>query len=503
MFGGIARRDPGRPCLLLDDERILTYGDVDARAAALAGALAERGAGPGDRVVAQVDKSADAVALHLACLRAGLVHVPLNPAYTPAEVAFFAGDAEATVFVGRPGSDLPELPAGCRAETLGDRGDGSLGALAARSAPFTGTGSPDLSQPAAMLYTSGTTGRSKGAVLSGRNLVANARALAEAWQFRPDDVLLHVLPVFHVHGLFVALHCAFAVGASIRFHRRFEVAAVRGDLRRSTVLMGVPTHYHRLLADPDFGADDCAPMRLFTSGSAPLPAAEHHRFTARTGHRIVERYGMTETMILTTNPYDGERVAGTVGFPLPGVELRVVDDRGERAAPGATGSVEVRGEGIFLGYWRLAEKTAASFRDDGWFVTGDVGSLDAEGRLTLVGRSGDLIISGGYNVYPTEVEAVLDTVDGVAESAVIGVADPDLGEHVVAVIVAKPGASVDEDDLRAACEVRLARFKHPRRYIRVDQLPRNAMGKVQKTELRRAAPLSGSSGSGGCDEERA
>ncbi len=339
--------------------------------------------------------------------------------------------------------------------------------------------------PAAMLYTSGTTGRSKGALLSCHNLVANAHALHDAWRFEPGDVLLHVLPVFHVHGLFVALHCAFLAGAQVRFHGRFDVSRVRSDLRGSTVLMGVPTHYHRLLDEPDFDGSDCRTMRLFTSGSAPLPSAEHDEFARRTGHRIVERYGMTETMILTTNPYDGDRVAGTVGYPLPGVDLRVVAEDGEPVPADTVGSVQVRGDGVFLGYHGMPDRTAEAFRPGGWFVTGDLGRLDASGRLTLAGRASDMVISGGLNIYPKEIEAVLDAVDGVRESAVIGVADPDFGEAVVAVVVPHPGSELDERRLQAACDTALARFKHPRRYVTVAELPRNAMGKIQKNELRR------------------
>ena len=458
---GTAWDEPDRPCLVTDGGTV-TYAELDERAARLAGALLARGATVGGRVVVQVDKSVDAVALYLACLRAGIVYVPLNTAYTEAEVGAFVDDAGASLLV--DGRVLGEL-------------------LATDAAP-----SPIVERrgtdPAAMLYTSGTTGRSKGALLSCRNLVANARALIDAWRFEPDDVLLHVLPVFHVHGLFVALHCAFGVGATVRFHRRFDVPAVRAELGRSTVLMGVPTHYHRLLADPGFGADDCDGMRLFTSGSAPLPAVEHEAFAARTGHRIVERYGMTETMILTSNPYDGDRVAGTVGFPLDGVELRVVGDDGGELPPGEVGIVEVRGDGVFLGYWQLPDRTAASFHD-AWFVTGDLGALDDVGRLTLVGRASDLVISGGLNVYPKEVEAVLTSVAGVTDCAVVGAPDPDLGEAVVAFVVTDPGAPVDDDLLAGACDGVLARFKHPRSYRFIDELPRNAMGKVQKAELRR------------------
>ena len=459
---GVAAREPGRSCLHTADG-ITTYGQLADRSASLAGALAQRGVTVGDRVASQVGKSVDAVALHLACIRSGVVHVPLNTAYTPTEVRALVDDAGAAVLVD----------------------DGVLADLVADDAPPAPVVPRSGDDPAAMLYTSGTTGRSKGALLSCRNLVANARALVDAWRFTSDDVLLHVLPIFHVHGLFVALHCALAVGAEVRFHERFDVAATRRDLRRSTVMMGVPTHYRRLLADDDLGRADCASVRLFTSGSAPLPAADHREFADRTGHHIVERYGMTETMILTSNPYDGDRVPGTVGFPLAGVELRVADDAGRPVGVGVDGTVEVRGDGVFLGYWGLPEATAQAFRDDGWFVTGDIGALDDEGRLTLHGRATDTVISGGLNVYPKEVEAVLESVTGVAECAVVGAPDPDLGEVVAAFVVLDPGAAVDEDLLAAACEGVLARFKHPRRYLFVDALPRNAMSKVQKTELRR------------------
>ena len=493
---GVALRSPDRPCLLVDDGTTLTYGELHHRSAQLAGALRSAGVGAGDRAVVQVDKSSDAVALYLACLRTGAVHVPLNTAYTPAEVSSFLEDSGASLFVGGPGRDVPAVPGRCRVETMAADGSGSLPEIAASVEPDHAVADRRGEDPAAMLYTSGTTGRSKGALLSCRNLTSNARALHEAWRFRPDDVLVHVLPVFHVHGLFVALHCAFLAGARVRFHRRFDTGCVRADLRRSTVMMGVPTQYRRLLGDEAFGRDDCASMRLFTSGSAPLAADEHDRFERRTGHRILERYGMTETMILTSNPYDGERVAGTVGFALPGVDLRVADDEGRPVAAGARGTVEVRGDGVFLGYHGLPDTTAESFRHGGWFVTGDIGTLDEAGRLTLAGRASDMIISGGLNVYPKEVEAVLDSVDGVSESAVIGLPDADFGEAVVAVIVTETDAGVSERRLRAACSASLARFKHPRRYVTVERLPRNAMGKVQKSQLRHRLrpPASGDAG---------
>ena len=486
----LAGIDPSRTALEVPDGATWTYGDLDREAAALAGALQASGAGVGDRVVVQVDKSLEAVALYLACLRIGAVFVPLNTAYTPAEVAFFVDDAAPTVLVARPDAPLPPSAHRPEVRTLGPDGDGTLVGLASVVEPVGSAVRRGADDWAAMLYTSGTTGRSKGSMLSCRNLVANARALIDAWRFEADDVLIHVLPIFHVHGLFVALHCALGVGARVRFHLRFDADAVVADLPGSTVLMGVPTHHHRLLAHPGLDRDRCAGMRLFTSGSAPLPADEHDAFAARTGHRIVERYGMTETMILTSNPYDPHpagtaRIAGTVGFPLDGVELRVRADDGEPAAMDEPGAVEVRGPGVHLGYWHLPERTAEAVTDDGWFRTGDVGSLDAEGRLTLAGRAGDMIITGGLNVYPKEIEQVLDRAPGVEESAVVGVPDPDFGEAVVAVIVAEADAEVDEVALRAACDAHLARFKHPKRYVVVDELPRNAMGKVTKADLRR------------------
>jgi malonyl-CoA/methylmalonyl-CoA synthetase len=459
LVAGVA---PDRPCLLLPDGSAWTYGDLDARSALLVGALIDAGVTTDDRVVVQVDKSADAVALYLACLRLGAVFVPLNTAYTPTEVAAFVDDARPALVINN--ARLRSMAGISRAvHELVERRD---------------------DDPAAMLYTSGTTGRSKGAVLSVQNLVSNARALIDAWRFGPDDVLVHVLPAFHVHGLFVALHCALAVGAAVRLHPRFDVDVVLGDLGRSTVLMGVPTHYHRLLADPRLDASRCAGMRLFTSGSAPLPAHEHEAFAARTGHRIVERYGMTETMILTSNPHDGDRLPGTVGFPLEGIDLRVADAAGSPVPAGTVGTVEVRGPNVFLGYWGRPDATAAAMRDDGWFVTGDRGALDAEGRLTLVGRASDLIITGGYNVYPKEVEQALDLLPNVDESAVLGVPDDDLGEVVVAAVVLAPGATGPDADAVAEACAHLARFKHPRRVDVVAELPRNAMGKVRKDVLR-------------------
>ncbi len=465
----------------------ITFGQLFDRSAQLSGALVAGGAAVGDRVVAQVDKFPDAFALYLACLRAGLVYVPLNTAYTPSEVAFFLTDAGAHTLVCRPGTEdsLADAAAAVAVvHTLGAAHSGSLPRRAAEVDPFVGVTDRSDDDLACMLYTSGTTGRSKGAMLTHRNLAANGQALHQVWAFEPADVLLHILPIFHVHGLFVALHCALLNASEVIFLPGFDVPTVRRELLRSTVMMGVPTHYTRLLDDPAFGAADCANVRLFTSGSAPMTEQVFNQFTERTGHRICERYGMTETGILTSNPYDGERVAGTVGYPLPGVELKVLTEDGTPAAVGENGMVWVRGEHVGPGYWQLPEKTAEERSDDGFFRTGDVGCLDSTGRLTLAGRAGDMIISGGYNVYPKEIELVLDETPGVVESAVVGLPHPDFGEGVVAFV------ATDHDDtaltaaLEAACSEHLARFKHPKHYFFVDALPRNAMGKVQKAQLR-------------------
>ncbi len=458
-----------------------TYRDVDDRSAAMAGALREQGVAVGDRVVAQIDKSADAVALYLACLRVGAVYLPLNTAYTPAEVGYFIDDAMPAVVIARPGT-LTALSV--PVAHLGVNGVGDFADLAASAAPFVDVVERQADDLAAMLYTSGTTGRSKGAMLTHGNLESNAVALHDVWRFGPDDVLLHTLPIFHVHGLFVALHCAMLSGNEVIFLPRFDVDVVLEHLPQATVMMGVPTQYTRLLTDDRFDESACSTIRLFTSGSAPMTAAVHDEFTERTGHRILERYGMTEAGMITSNPYDGDRVPGTVGFALPGVDLRVADGDGRAVAVGETGVVEIRSPGLFAGYWQLPDKTAAEFRPGGWFVTGDVGSLDDEGRLTLEGRSSDMIISGGYNVYPKEIEMVLDAVPGVLESAVIGVPHADFGEAVVAIVVRDGTVEVTDDDLAASLDGLLARFKHPKAYVAAESLPRNAMSKVQKAELR-------------------
>lgn len=465
-------------CLASPDGARLTYREVEARADAFAGVLRVHGAEPGDRVVTKVQKSPDAVALYLACLRLGAVFVPLNPAFTPTEQAFYLEDAEPAVFVNEPG-DPPDPTAPTL--TLGIDSTGTLADHARTTEPLDGIvrrGPDDL---AAMLYTSGTTGRPKGAMLTHAGLVANGQALHDAWGFGPDDRLIHPLPIFHAHGLFVALHCIMLSGGQTMLLPRFSVDHVIDALPSATVMMAVPTIYTRLLADPRFDAGRCDGIRLLTSGSAPMTAAVHEQVTARTGHHILERYGMTEAGMITTNPLDGERVPGTVGFALPGYELRVTGPGG--ACPtGVPGVVEIRGSHLFAGYWKLPDKTAEAYRDDGYFVTGDVGSLDEDGRLTLQGRSSDMIISGGENVYPKEIELCLDEAPGVVESAVVGLPDDDLGETVVAFVVATDG--YDEDVVRARIEGHLAPFKRPRRYEVVDELPRNAMGKVQKSLLR-------------------
>jgi len=471
----------------------LTYRDVDHRAALMAAVVRDLGVGVGDRVVVQVDKSSDNVALYLACLRIGAVFLPLNTAYTITEVEYFVHDADPALIIARPGT-LGELSPTVR--HLGSQGEGSFAEAADAAEPLHDIVHRDDDDTAAMLYTSGTTGRSKGAMLTHANLESNAIALHDIWGFEPDDVLLHALPIFHVHGLFVALHCAMLGGNEVIFLPAFDVEAVCSQLPGATVMMGVPTQYTRLLADSRFDAATCGSVRLFTSGSAPMTEAVHGDFTARTGLQIVERYGMTEAGMITSNPYEpsghpgGGRVPGTVGFPLPGVDLRVSDDAGEPVPVGDTGVVEIRSPGLFAGYWQMPDKTAAEHRPGGWFITGDVGSVDAKGRLTLEGRASDMIISGGYNVYPKEIEMVLDQVAGVRETGVVGVPHPDFGEAVVAIVVRDDAESISDGELTASLDAALdgvlARFKHPKHYVVADELPRNAMSKVQKAALRAA-----------------
>ena len=439
------------------------------------------GLGPGDRLVAQTHKSADAVFLYLACLRAGVVYIPLNITYTSHELSYFLEDARPSLVVADPA--IPAQP-GPLWRTLAADGSGTFSAESRSVVPFADIAPTAAEDVAVIVYTSGTTGRSKGAMLTHTNLVSNAVALHQIWAFEPGDVLLHVLPIFHVHGLMVALHTAMLNGSEVVFLPSFEVDEVIRELPLATVLMGVPTHHTRLLADERFDADLVVGMRLFTSGSAPMTAVVHEAFSQRTGHRILERYGMSEAGMITSNPYEGDRVAGTVGFPLPGVEIRVCEENGRELEPGGTGVIEVRGPNVFVGYWEQPDKTQEVFRADGFFVTGDVGRLDTEGRLTLEGRDSDMIISGGLNVYPKEVEMLLDDSEAVAESAVVGLPHPDLGEAVTAFIVPAAGSKFDLDAVVQSLDGVLARFKMPKRYIVIDTLPRNVMGKVQKSELR-------------------
>ena len=448
--------DLGRTFLERPDGSRLSYGDVVELSGRVARVLQELGVAPGDRVAAQVEKSAEALMLYLGSLRAGAVYLPLNTAYTEGEIRYFLGDAEPTLFVCRPELEGPMAELGRELGvphvlTLGEHGDGSLWAkvlAAGADAADVPRGKDDL---AAFLYTSGTTGRSKGAMLSHGNLASNAATLRDAWHFTADDRLLHALPIFHTHGLFVATNITLMAGGSLLYLPRFDLGEMMRLLPKATAMMGVPTFYTRLLSRPDFTRELVAHMRLFVSGSAPLSAETHKEFSARTGHAILERYGMTETNMNTSNPYEGERIPGSVGMPLPGVEIRVSDPETGAVLPqGEVGMIEIRGPNVFKGYWRMPEKTKAEFREDGYFISGDLGYVDPRGYIYISGRGKDLIISGGFNVYPAEVEAAIEALPGVAECAVIGVPHADFGEGVVAVVTAKPGASLDEqaDDRR-------------------------------------------------------
>ncbi|SLN50413.1 Long-chain-fatty-acid--CoA ligase [Pseudoruegeria aquimaris] len=467
----------------------MTYASFIEKTGRMAHALQAVGLEPGDRVVVQAEKSVEMVILYGATIRAGGVFLPLNTAYTHDEVSYFVNDAAPRILVCDPAQAEGLAPiaakAGARVLTLDAAGQGSLTAgLEAHPSGF----EPVARAPgdlAALLYTSGTTGRSKGAMLSHDNLLSNTLALVDLWQITDQDTLIHALPIFHTHGLFVALNTSFLAGARVHFLRSFDKDAILDAMGHATMLMGVPTFYTRLLDDPRLTRERAAGMRLFVSGSAPLLAETHVAFTERTGHRILERYGMTETNMNTSNPYDGERRAGTVGQPLPGVELRLTDpETGEEVPDGAVGMIEVRGPNVFSGYWQMPEKTAAELRDNGFFITGDLGQMSEDGYLSIVGRAKDLIITGGYNVYPKEIEDVLNDLDGISESAVFGVPDADFGEAIVAAIVPLPGATPDIDAITAAVAEKLARFKHPRRYEVMEALPRNTMGKVQKNVLR-------------------
>jgi malonyl-CoA/methylmalonyl-CoA synthetase len=479
-----------REAVFLETEsgRCYTYADLDRETARVASLLTNLGLAKGDRVAAQVEKSPAALFLYLGALRAGLAYLPLNTAYQRGELGYFLKDAEPRVVVCRP--EMLETFAALAHEsgdpklyTLDERGGGSLAeAVAAAPDRFETVATSDADL-AVIIYTSGTTGRSKGAMVTHGNIASNGEVLRDYWRFTERDVLLHMLPIFHVHGLFVAVHPILLAGAKLLFHAKFDARAALAALPRASAMMGVPTFYVRLLAEPGFDRRLVAHMRLFVSGSAPLLLDTFAEFQSRTGHTILERYGMSEAGMITSNPYEGERRGGTVGFPLPGVSVRVRD--GERECdPGEAGGIEIRGANVFAGYWRMPEKTREEFTADGWFKTGDVGQWSADGYLSIVGRAKDLIISGGYNVYPKEIELVIDALPGVAESAVVGVPHPDFGEAVAAIVVKTQGATIDEAAVIAHVKSQIANYKVPKRVVFVAELPRNAMGKVQKNVLR-------------------
>jgi malonyl-CoA/methylmalonyl-CoA synthetase len=483
--------DGSRPLLWTDGGHALSYAQVHEGCGRLASFLAGLdGVGKGDRIAVQVEKSPEALILYLACLRAGLVFLPMNSAYTADEVSHLVGDAAPKVLVCRPeDEDRSRAIAGDHGVphlfTLDADGTGSLTVAASTGSPDFGIVACAAGDLAAMLYTSGTTGKPKGAMLSHDNLLANGRALVESWRFTAADVLLHALPIHHAHGLFVACHCVLLAGAGMVWLPRFDVDGVIDALPRASVFMGVPTFYTRLLASDRLTPATTAHMRLFTSGSAPLLAETHSRFTERTGHAILERYGMTETGMNTGNPYDGERRPGSVGVPFPGVEVRVVGDDGATPLPPETvGAIQVKGANVMVGYWGMPEKTREEFTADSWFKTGDQGLIDGDGYLHIVGRAKDMIISGGFNVYPKEVESVIDALPGVVESAVVGVPHPDFGEAAVAVVVGTAGGRPDEAAILRHLKAHLANYKVPKRLFFVDELPRNTMGKVGKALLR-------------------
>jgi malonyl-CoA/methylmalonyl-CoA synthetase len=476
---------PEQPVLLIPNGPVVHYDELAAESARIAHALVAAGCRSGDRVAVQTDKLWSVAALYLACLRAGLVYLPLNTGYQRGELSYFFGNAEPRVIVCRPEAEsaIASLAPGATVLTLGQAG----GSLTDRARGLPATFDTVTSQPddlAAIIYTSGTTGRAKGAMLTHRNLGSNALALVDRWGFTRGDVLLHALPIYHVHGLFVAIHCVLLSGSRMLWLAKFDPQEVRALLPRATVMMGVPTFYTRLLADPSFGASDCRSMRLFVSGSAPLLPETFSEFQRRTGFTILERYGMSETGMNTSNPLAGERIAGTVGPALPGVSVRVVDAEGNPCAAGEVGGIEVKGPNVFAGYWRMPEKMREEFTADGFFRTGDVGEILPNGYVRIVGRAKDLIITGGLNVYPKEIEEKIDALPGVVESAVIGVPDPDFGEAVTAIVVTRSGHALTEHDVIAMLKAEIANFKVPKRVHFVDDLPRNAMGKVQKNVLR-------------------
>ncbi len=477
------------PFLILPDDRVITHAEFLAKAAQYAHQITAYGLVAGDRLAVQIGKSANALAVYAACVQAGVIFLPLNTAYTGAEVEYFIDNSGAKLVLcdGEKQADIAPIcdRLHARLDIMNADGSGSFDDAARQHPTEFDTVDRAPNDLAAFLYTSGTTGRSKGAMLSHENLLSNSQVLVDHWRFGADDVLLHALPIFHTHGLFVATNVCLLAGCAMRFYAGFDRDLIIRDIPKATSLMGVPTFYTRLMDDPRFDRDLTKNMRLFISGSAPLLAETHIQFEERTGHRILERYGMTETNMNTSNPYDGERRAGTVGHALPGVEIKVCDpETGAELPTGEIGVLEVRGPNVFQGYWQMPEKTREELRENGFFITGDLAYIDDRGYVTIVGRSKDLIISGGYNIYPKEIELILDDQAGILESAVVGVPHPDFGETVVAILVPAQGATPDTDTIKTSVEGQLARFKQPRSYQIMDSLPRNTMGKVQKNILR-------------------
>ena len=487
LFDGID--DPSRLAIETADNKRITYGDLIAMAGRMANVLVNSGVKIGDRVAAQTEKSVSGLVLYLATVRAGAVYLPLNTAYTLNELDYFITDAEPSLIVCDPskaeGLRVIAAKVNAKVETLGADGKGSFTDAAKTMSPDFATVPRTDDDLAAILYTSGTTGRSKGAMLSHDNLASNSLTLIDFWRFTENDVLIHALPIYHTHGLFVASNVTLFARASMIFLPKLDPVQIINLMDRATVLMGVPTFYTRLLQSPSLSRETTKHMRLFISGSAPLLADTHREWMARTGHAVLERYGMTETNMNTSNPYDGERVPGAVGPALPGISVRITDPESGTPLPReAIGMIEVKGPNVFKGYWRMPEKTKAEFRDDGFFITGDLGKIDANDYVHILGRGKDLVISGGFNVYPKEIESEIDAMPGVVETAVIGVPHADFGEGVTAVVVTDGKGTVDEAKVMAALDGRLAKFKMPKRVIFVDELPRNAMGKVQKNILR-------------------
>ncbi len=477
------------PFLQMANGSIITHSEFLELASQYAHQFCEMGLQPGDRVAVQIEKSPQALAVYAACVQAGLVFLPLNTAYTANEVSYFVENSGARVLLCDSkridGLEPMAKSTGALLETMNANGMGSFNTKATENPIEFTPVSRTADDLAAFLYTSGTTGRSKGAMLTQGNLLSNSQVLVKEWGFTAKDTLLHALPIFHTHGLFVATNVSLLAGGKVIFLPKFNLDLILELMSEATTMMGVPTFYTRLLDDPRFTREAVGHMRLFISGSAPLLSETHVQFEERTGHRILERYGMTETNMITSNPYNGERRAGTVGFPLPGVEIKITDSStGADLAQGEIGDIEVRGPNVFKGYWQMPEKTAEELRENGFFITGDLGRIDEDGYLSIVGRNKDLIISGGYNIYPKEIELLLDEKEGVLESAVIGVPHPDFGETVVAILVPENNAYLDLDTIADDIKLSLARFKHPQRILTLPELPRNTMGKVQKKELR-------------------